>query len=292
MTEASSQANELARTRDRFPAFPPGSLRGFERISVPLCNAINTSGWLKDTIALFGRWWTATWISLFARRRWQVAGLENATSIDSGHGVVLVSNHRSFFDMYVTSALLYKRKARFMDRLYFPVRSKFFYSNPIGLLVNLSISGCAMWPPVFRDDRKQELNPQSLEQAGWALERRGAVMGYHPEGTRGRGPDPYEFQPAKKGVGRMLRACHPDTRVLPFFIIGMGSDFKREVFVYSTQGHRGDPQRMIRIRFDPSVRVGDLLEGRTDQEVADHLMELVGGLAQADIEAYGRWEPS
>ncbi len=273
-----------------FPEFPPGTARGFERFSMWFCNTVNTTTLLKGFVQFFVRTWTALWIGIVAGRRWQIHGQDHIDAVGTGdHGVVLVSNHRSFFDMYVASAMLYRR-SRFMDRLYFPVRSKFFYSNPIGLIVNLSVSGCAMWPPVFRDDRKP-LNSTSLHQAAWALNRPGAVLGYHPEGTRGKGPDPYEFLPPKRGIGKMLRLCHPDTRVLPFFIIGMGSGYWKEVIVYFIQGHRNDPQRMIRMHFAESIRVGDLVAGRTDQEIADHLMEIVGGKSGEDIEQYGRWRP-
>ena len=273
-----------------FPAFDPRRLRGFERLSVPICNFINTTPAIKGFIQFFVRTWTAFWIGLVARSRWQIHGEDSIRAVDGGHGVVLVANHRSFFDMYVASAMLYRRST-FMDRLYFPVRSKFFYSSPLGLLVNLSVSGCAMWPPVFRDDRK-DMNPASLHQSAWALNKPGAVLGYHPEGTRGKGPDPYEFLPAKKGIGKLLRCCHPDTRVLPFFTIGMGSDFIKEVLLMSWQGHRGDAQRMIRMWFGEGLRVGDVVAGRSDQEVADYLMGVIGDLSQDDVAQYGAWTPT
>mgnify|MGYP001480307136 CR=1 FL=1 len=31
----------------------------------------------------------------------------------------------------------------------------------------------------------------------------GTVVGLHPEGTRGKGPDPYTFLPAQPGVGKL-----------------------------------------------------------------------------------------
>ena len=270
-----------------FPAFARDRLSGFERISVRACDAINTSRSMKAFLQFFVRNISARWVRAAALRRIFIHGREHLPAIDGEHGVVLVANHRSFFDMYVASAMLYGRST-FMDRLYFPVRSKFFYSSPIGLLVNLSISGCAMWPPVFRDDRK-DMNGASLHQSAWALNKPGAVLGYHPEGTRGKGPDPYEFLAPKRGIGKLLRCCHPETRVLPFFTIGMGSDFIKEVFVMSWQGHRGDPQRMIRMWFGEGLRVGDIVAGRTDQEIADYLMGVVGDLSQDDVAEYGAW---
>lgn len=271
-----------------FPAFDPARLRGFERLSVPICNFINTRPRVKGFVGWFGKTWTASWIRMVAKSRWQIHGVERIQSVPDGHGVVLVSNHRSFFDMYVASALLY-RVSTFMDRIYFPVRSKFFYSSPIGLLVNLYMSGCAMWPAVFRDDRK-DMNAVSLHQSAWSLNRPGSVVGYHPEGTRGKGPDPYEFLPAKRGIGKLLRCCHPETRVLPFFTIGMSSHILHEALVMSWQGHRGDPQRMIRMWFGEGLRVADVVDGRTDQEIADYLMGIIGDLSDDDIAEYGAWK--
>ncbi|MCP4872730.1 MAG: hypothetical protein GY898_28905 [Proteobacteria bacterium] len=272
-----------------FPAFARDRLSGFERISVRACDAINTSRSMKAFLQFFVRNISARWVRAAALRRIFIHGREHLPAIDGEHGVVLVANHRSFFDMYVASGMLY-RDSSFMQRLYFPVRSRFFYTSPVGLFVNLVISGCAMWPPVFQD-RRRDLASQSLEQAAWALNRAGSVLGYHPEGTRGKGPDPYAFGPAKKGIGRLLRACHPETRVLPFFLIGMGSRFVHEVFVLSWRGHRGDNQHKIRLWFSEGLRVGDVVEGRTDQEIADYLMDLVGELGAQDTEEYGAWTP-
>ena len=47
-------------------------------------------------------------------------------------GVMLVSNHRSFFDQYAMLLACYMGPVPWAKRLYFPVRSNFFYDQPLG----------------------------------------------------------------------------------------------------------------------------------------------------------------
>lgn len=271
------------------PKHPRRLIRRFEHVSIAVCNAINTTHRLKSFVQFFGRTVTATWIHWIAGRRLRVFGHDHVQQMRPERGVVLVSNHRSFFDMYVASALLYKRKTSWMRRLFFPVRTKFFYTNPVGLLINLMVSGCAMWPPVFRDRRKAELNPISMRQVSCALATEGAVLGFHPEGTRGKGPDPYELLPPKQGIGQVLRLCHPDTVVLPFFILGMSSDLKRELvyMVRPPEDGSGD----IRVHFDRAMTAGELSAGRDAQEISDHLHGILVDLGEQDRAIYGALEP-
>jgi 1-acyl-sn-glycerol-3-phosphate acyltransferase len=271
------------------PKHPRSLIRGFEHVSIGVGNAINSKRRLKAFMQFFGRTVTATWIHWIAGRRLRLFGQEHIDGLRPERGVVLVSNHRSFFDMYVASSMLYRRKASWMRRLFFPVRTKFFYTNPLGLLINLAMSGCAMWPPVFRDERKAALNPTSMRQIGCALASTGAVLGFHPEGTRGKGPDPYELLPPKAGVGQILRVCHPDTVVLPFFILGMSSDIKQEL-VYMVRPP-ADGSGDIRIHFDAPMTAGELSAGRDAQEIADHLHSVLVGLGEQDRAVYGALEP-
>lgn len=271
------------------PRHPRSLIRRFEHVSIGVCNLVNTTRWLKSLVGFLGRTISASWIGLIAGRRWRVFGEEHIDRLRPERGVVLVSNHRSFFDMYVTSSMLYKRKTTWMSRIFFPVRTRFFYTNPIGLLINLMVSGCAMWPPVFRDERKSDLNPVSMRQISCALASEGAVLGFHPEGTRGKGPDPYELLPSKKGIGQILRLCHPDTVVLPFFILGMSSDLKQEL-VYALR-KPGDGSADIRLHFSAPMTAGELSQGRDAQEIADYLHGILVDLGAQDRAIYGALEP-
>ncbi len=72
----------------------------------------------------------------------------------------MVSNHRSFFDLYVVSSVIVKRGLE--QRLMFPVRSQFFYDSPLGLAVNGAMSFFAMYPPVV--PRSRSHRPQSRQR--------------------------------------------------------------------------------------------------------------------------------
>ena len=49
----------------------------------------------------------------------------------------------------------------------------------------------------------------------------------HPEGTRGKGPDPYEFLPAQPGVGKLALVAQPI--VIPAFILGLGNNIVEDI---------------------------------------------------------------
>lgn len=261
-----------------FEPLPRDPLRGIERLTVPLGEAINTWPRLKRFAASFGYHVPRNFVTWVSKRRWRIYGLENLSELRPRRGVILVSNHRSFFDMYVAAASVFIH-GNFIERLYFPVRSSFFYDNPAGALVNFVMSGYAMWPPMFRDDRKIDLNPIGLRQMAYALASPGGVLGIHPEGTRQKGDDPYVLGAARPGVGKLIEQCHPDTQVLPFFILGLGNDFLEEVRLRL----RSEPGPDIRMHWGTAMTVGELRERCGDaQDVADHLLQIVHDLGQQD----------
>ncbi|KAA0267710.1 MAG: hypothetical protein EDQ89_11645, partial [Acidobacteria bacterium] len=60
--------------------------------------------------------------------------LERFPDLDPGRGYVLAANHLSYFDLFVVLSVL-ARARRIQHRILFPVRSAFFYDNPLGILV-------------------------------------------------------------------------------------------------------------------------------------------------------------
>jgi len=280
MNSTETVEDELVRAHaaPAFPRMDRSMLRGFERVAVPFCDRINTSYRLKRFMQLFVRYFTSTWIYELARPLLVVDGLDPLRKLAPPKGIVLVSNHRSFFDMYVCCAVLYKHTG-LLSRLHFPVRSNFWYSNPIGLAINLGVSACAMWPPVFRDSRRGELNPVGIEQIGYILGKSGSVLGFHPEGTRNKGPDPHELLRPKKGIALILERCEPDTLVVPFFIVGLSSSF-REQFGRWLSPKRGEND--IRLRFGAPVPAADFQNNKSPGEVAESVMDLVRSLAEQD----------
>ncbi len=258
-----------------FPSFPKGSLRGFERIAEPVVRFVNLTRWAKAVVEFFVLPFSGTWIRWVARPRLKVSGMDPLVTLEPPRGIILVSNHRSFFDMYVATSVL-RGATGLIKNQTFPVRSTFFYESPLGLLVNMAVSGFSMWPPVFRDDRKRGLNPISTAQTCFVASKKGAVMGYHPEGTRGKGPDPYEFLPARLGIGEIVQQCHADTLVLPFFILGPNDDLRDDLRLRKTPDEHPIP-----ISFGEPVRCEDLRANRDALEISQHLMAGIHEMAIA-----------
>jgi 1-acyl-sn-glycerol-3-phosphate acyltransferase len=275
MTNA--RAETLPTPVEPMPLVPRDQLRGFEHVAVRAVDVIHTTPWLKAIIQMSLHKFSTAWIRWISRFRWQFAGLEHVEAMRPPKGVILVSNHRSFFDMYVCSSALYTLST-WMGGLLFPVRARFFFSHPVGLLVNLAVSGGSMWPPVFRDDRREALNPITTGQVVHALRQPGTVVGMHPEGTRGKHDDPYDFLPTRPGLGRLIKAVDPETIILPFFILGMGSVLKEEVRILL----RRPKGQEIRIRFSTPITAGDLQA----MDLSDiELSELVMGRVQTEADA-------
>ncbi len=260
------------------PTFDPARLRGFEPMAVRALDAINLRLGLKERLNApingFNAWWI--WRSMSPIT--EVDGTEHVLSLQAPKGLVLVSNHRSFFDMYVCSSWLV-RHTSLARRFYFPVRSEFFYDNPLGVLLNLGISAGSMWPPVFRDDARRNMNPVGMAQLAAVLGD-GAVVGVHPEGRRGKGDDPYTFLPIKPGLGRLLAACHDDVTVLPYFINGLGNDFAGEIL----RGRRPEGQRgeQVRITFGTPMTAAEARAGRDAMATTEHVFDQVRELAERD----------
>lgn len=163
-------------------------------------------------------------------RRMNVIGLENLAPFGKKDSILLVANHRSFFDFFTISALCYWR-TNLTKRIFFPVRQTFFYTHPAGPFVNAVMSGMRMFPPVMREKEKKAFNSYSVERCIEELNRTdiGTVLGIHPEGTRNKNPDPYSFLPAQPGVGRIALGVTKRTKVIPVFALGMGQSIPGEM---------------------------------------------------------------
>ncbi|HVH41498.1 MAG TPA: lysophospholipid acyltransferase family protein [Labilithrix sp.] len=162
-------------------------------------------------------------------RRFNVQGLEHLAPYGKKDSVLLVANHRSFFDFFSIAAIVYWR-TQLTKRIFFPVRQTFFYDHPAGPLVNAVMSGMRMFPPVMRDKDKRAFNSYVVARCVEELDREdiGTVLGIHPEGTRNKGDDPYSFLPVQLGVGRIalgIKRAH----VIPVFALGMGQSITGEM---------------------------------------------------------------
>jgi 1-acyl-sn-glycerol-3-phosphate acyltransferase len=186
-------------------------------------------------------------------RRIRVHGLEHLAGFGDRDSLLVVSNHRSFFDFYVVAAVLFW-KTTLPRRLFFPVRSTFFYDHPLGPPTNIAMSCMRMFPPIMRDKDRASFNLFSVQRCVAELEVPGTIMGLHPEGTRNKGDDPYSFLPAQSGVGKIaLDAAH--ARVVPVFVHGLSNSLGTEF----TRNWRERPEaNVIDVMFGPEVPMADL----------------------------------
>ena len=198
-----------------------------ERLALRFAEISNVDPRGKWLQARFLRSVSYVWVRATLANRMFAEGLDDLMALRPETGVLLVSNHRSFFDQYAMLLALYMGPVHWAKRLFFPVRSNFFYDQPLGILLNAAIAGGAMYPPIFRQAERRALNDEALEKMVELLGRPGNMLGMHPEGTRGKGPDPYQFLPAQPGVGKVALLGRPV--VIPTFIHGLGNNAVEDI---------------------------------------------------------------
>lgn len=260
-----------------------------EELSV-LNTTEKTGFWLTRRMnqGAWKRFWTfcqrhigSLWIYLATYNLMNVFGLENIENTDVERPLLLVANHRSFFDMYTVSSVLFRRTRRPIT-LFFPVRAKFFYTSPLGWFVNLVMGWWAMYPPFFREEKeaeKREFDKFSLrELIRLCTIGRGHVIGFHPEGKRNLNDNPYEFLPAQPGIGKVIMAARP--QVVPVFITGLGNDLPKQILGNWRGGEK------VRIWFGEPLDLSEFYAKsdrlRTHKEISDFLMAKIGELGNQD----------
>lgn len=186
-------------------------------------------------------------------RRLRVHGLEHLAGFGANDSLLVVANHRSFFDFYIIAAVLYWRTT-LPRRLFFPVRSTFFYDHPIGPAVNIAMSGMRMFPPIMRERERAGFNLFSVARCVAELEVPGTIMGLHPEGTRNKGDDPYSFLPAQSGVGKIALEAK-SAHVVPVFVHGMTSSLATE---FNRNWREPARDHMIDVMFGKEIDIADL----------------------------------
>lgn len=258
---------------------PQEALHGLEGPLVRLNEAMNqtpagrkqVAAWQREVAGPFVRWVT--------KYRWELHHLERVQAVTPKRGTILVANHRSLFDMFVTLSVLFIEHGMYRNLL-FPVRAPFFYTNPLGPVVCGLFSGFSMWPPVFRDERRSALNPIGIRQILEALEEPGTCVGMHPEGARNKNDDPYSLLPARPGIGQMIQQAHPETLIVPLFMQGLSNDFALEVRrkLSPRLGAEAPPIRWV---FGEPATAGELARIGDAATIANHLLdERIGALAE------------
>ncbi len=263
------------------------ALKPVERFGFALTHRMNQGRWK--------RFWTfcqrhigSLWIFLATYNLMNVFGIENVENSDVEQPLLLVANHRSYFDLYTVSSVLFRRTKRPIT-LFFPVRAKFFYTSPLGWFVNLVMGWWAMYPPFFYKNEQREFDKFSLRRliqlcSAGPSNSRGNVIGLHPEGKRNKDPNPYSFLPAQPGVGKIVMAARP--QVIPVFIAGLSNDLPKQILGNWTGGEK------IRMYFGAPVDLSEFYEKRdalrTHKEIADFLMAKIAELAEKDKDLFGK----
>jgi 1-acyl-sn-glycerol-3-phosphate acyltransferase len=255
-------------------------LNATEKIGFKLTHRMNQGGW-KNFWTFCQRHIGSLWIYLATYNLMNVFGLENVENTDANRPLLLVANHRSFFDMYAVSSVLFRRTKRPI-KLFFPVRAKFFYDSPLGWFVNLVMGWWAMYPPFFREAKevkKREFDKFSLRRLiDLCTVGESHIIGFHPEGKRNLNDDPYDFLPAQPGIGKVIIAARP--QVIPVFIAGLGNDLPKQILGNWRGGEK------VRIHFGEPIDLSEFYEKsdrlRTHKEIADFLMTKIGELAEQD----------
>ena len=258
------------------------ALSTFERFAFQLVRRMNRGGWK--------RFWTwcqsvlgAGWIHLSTYNIMNVYGLEHIEAASRERPILLVANHRSFFDMYAVSTVLF-RNTSWRKQLFFPVRGRFFYQSPLGLFVNLIMGWWSMYPPFFATGDRPLPEKRVFDKHSFRVLTElcrtgpGNIVGFHPEGTRNKSDDPYTFLRAQPGIGKLILEAKP--QVIPVFIAGLNNDLPRQI------ARNWNREEVIRIHFGERLDLTDFLERpnrlRTHKEIADFVMQQIGMLGEQD----------
>jgi 1-acyl-sn-glycerol-3-phosphate acyltransferase len=272
-----TEVTTLTPTREELAVLSP-----FERFAFRLTWRMNRGAWK--------RFWTfcqrtlgAGWIHVSTYNLMRVSGHEHVEAASRERPLLLVANHRSFFDMYVVSTVLF-RGTSWRKQLFFPVRGRFFYDTLGGLFVNLLMGWWSMFPPFFAGGDNPKTEQREFDKfsmrllASLAREGAGNVIGFHPEGTRNKAADPYSYLRPQPGVGKLIKDARP--QVVPVFIAGLGNDLPKQVLGNWRGGEA------VRVRFGPALDLSEFYDkrdsARTYMEIAAFVMSKIAELGEQD----------
>lgn len=253
------------------------TLSATERFCFRLTHRMNQGRW-KKIMTFMQRHIGSLWIHISTYNIMRIYGLENFERVSPDKPILLVANHRSFFDMYVVSAMLF-RKTKHPMVLFFPVRAMFFYESFIGVFVNFVMGWMSMYPPFFYRNEKREFDKYSMRRLiNLCKEGKGHIIGFHPEAKRNLEGDSWTFLRAQPGIGKIVKESK--TQVIPVFIAGLGNNLPKQILGNWFGGEK------IRIHFGEKLDLSEFLEKRdsvrTHKEIADYLMEKIAELGEED----------
>jgi 1-acyl-sn-glycerol-3-phosphate acyltransferase len=259
-------------------------LNWFERFAFRLVRRMNVGRWKR-----FWTWCQKTlgagWIHLSTYNIMTVYGIEHVETASHDRPILLVANHRSFFDMYAVSTVLF-RNTRWPKQLFFPVRGRFFYQSPLGLFVNLVMGWWSMYPPFFATGDNPLPEKRSFDRFSFRVltelckHGSGNVIGFHPEGKRNHSDDPYSFLSPQPGIGKLIKDANP--QVIPVFIAGLCNNLPRQI------ARNWSRQKAIRIHFGKVIDFSEYLarpdRARTYIDISKFVMAKIAELSEGDRE--------
>src|SRR2546427_12186028 len=128
------------------PAF--ATVSRMERIAFRVMRFLN-QGWGRRPARIWQRAVITPLVGwLLVYRRLRVYGIERLDGIPGNAPILLVTNHRTFFDLFILGWLLI-RHPRLGRRVNFPVRSNFFYETPMGLVASALLPRGLVFSPFF-----------------------------------------------------------------------------------------------------------------------------------------------
>lgn len=257
------------------------TLPPLERGIFRLVDRMNRGAW-KGAWAFIGRQVHARALHAIFAPQLDVYGFEHMERTDPDRPILVVANHRSFYDLHLVSTVVLRRLRRPM-RVFFPIRGRYYYQSVGGTLLNFVGGLWSMYPPLFTIPSHRAFNRYSLEVLiGLCREGRGHLVGIHPEGGRNRDPDPYSFRRTQPGAGHIIHAARP--QVIPVFIAGLENDFRK----VASRTRRGGER--LRLHFGPAVDLEACYalpaKGSTYKQIAELIMEHVRALAEQDRQVY------
>ena len=262
------------------------ALKPIERLHFGLARRMNQEP-MKAFWTFLQRNLGARLIYRIVRRYTVVHGLEHMESADHERPILLIPNHRSYFDLYVSGSI-FVMQLPWVRRIYFPVRGRYYYQSLGGMLVNGTAGFWSMFPPLFATARHQAFDKYSVELlASLCREGAGTLVGIHPEGGRNTDPDPYSFRKLQPGAGRIIHSARP--QVIPVFIGGLGNSVSR-LFT-----NNWNPTQPIRIHCGAPLDLESFYalppKGSTYKAIVEFAMARVGELGEEDRAQYSMYGP-
>ena len=238
--------------------------------------------WTNRTVKMPLIWWNRTFmffiIWLCLGRRLKVHHLERIQHLDADSRIILAANHRTFFDFFVITWVNYTF-TQMPKRIFFPVRSTFFYDRVIGIVLNFIMGAYSMFPPIMRAAKKKPFNAYALQRITEELQDQGVIVGFHPEGTRNKDPDHTKLLPARAGVGEVIRNT-PVATTIPVFIAGPTNRVVREFFVNWFAAKKNPVVVYYGAPIETQSFMSSVSNRALHQEIADHCMKHIVELSE------------